>query len=64
MNTTPNRHYVSTHENRELVQNYFNVEYVLDPLSMRWVHDYETPEGLEAAQEYLFNNSPWKGGTL
>lgn len=54
MNTTPNRHYVSTRENLRLVQEFFKVEYVLDPISMRWIHDYETPEGLQAAQDYLF----------
>ena len=67
MNTNPNRHYVSTHENRELCEKHFNVEYVLDLISMRWVHDYETPEGLEAAQEYLFSKTyiplPWDNMT-
>jgi hypothetical protein len=45
---------VSTRENLRLVQEFFKVEYVLDPISMRWIHDYETPEGLQAAQDYLF----------
>jgi len=55
------RHYISTIEALEAVQARFNIEYVLDPISMRWVYDYSSEELLQEAQEYLWQmnkNSP------
>lgn len=61
MSTNKNRHYVSTVEDRELAENKFRVKYSLDPISMRWIHDYPTPGGLQMAQDFLFEHSPWRG---
>ena len=48
-----NRHSISARMDRVLLQARFGVEYALDPASTRWFHDYETPEELQEAQEYL-----------